>query len=367
MARFKSLMFLATLVAQVPLSLATVTYQVGGCLPKLASFTTISQALQASPSPNLVKVCPGSYNEQVIITHPVTLEGVSVGGSSQVAIGIPTTGLTTTTDDLGDILAPQVWVESSGEVNLNNLTVVGDNNDISSPYLNLVGVLYKSTSGKVSDLSLIDQNTAPTSGVNHGTGIWLEGGSSNPSVAIEDSFILGSDYAGIMMESVSSTLALSATLSGNSVDGTYSTSSGGTSYGLYGIVFGFGTSASVSGNFTTGNSTGIYIYPGAEGSASKNTIQGNGYTQYGIDIEGDDASVTSNTIREGFFGILVDSAIAPVTGNTIIGSGIDFNCIAGNNVHSNTIFDSDLGLYEVPAAVPTNTYHNVAALYTGGC
>jgi parallel beta-helix repeat protein len=342
MARFKSLMFLATLVAQVPLSLAAVTYQVGGCLPKLASFTTISQALQASPSPNLVKVCPGSYNEQVIITHPVTLEGVSVGGSSQVAIGIPTTGLTTTTDDLGDILAPQVWVESSGE-------------------------LYKSTSGKVSDLSLIDQNTAPTSGVNHGTGIWLEGGSSNPSVVIEDSFILGSDYAGIMMESVSSTPALSATLSGNSVDGTYSNSSGGTSYGLYGIVFGFGTSASVSGNFTTGNSTGIYIYPGAEGSASKNTIQGNGYTQYGIDIEGDDASVTSNTIREGLFGMLVDSAIAPVTGNTIIGSGIDFNCRAGNNVHSNTIFDSNVGLYEVPAAVPTNTYHNVAALYTGGC
>jgi parallel beta-helix repeat protein len=369
MARLKSLLLMSTLVAQAPLALAAVTYQVGGCLPKLTSFTTITQALQASPSATLIKVCPGTYNEQVIITNPVTLEGVNVGNSSEVVIQIPTAGLTTTTDGLEDTLAPQVWVESSGEVNLNNLIVVGGNN-ITSPYVNLVGVLYKNTSGKVNDLLLANQNTALTSGGNHGTGIWLVGGSANPSVVIEDNFIQGSDYAGIMMESDSSTPTLTATISGNSIDGTYANNSGGVNNGLYGIIFGFGTSASVSENFATGSSTGIYIYPAAKGAVSKNTIQSNGYTTYGIDIEGDDASVTSNTIREAIYGILADSAITPVTGNMIIGGvyGVDFNCIAGDNVHSNTILNAGAALYMVPtAAVSTNTYHNLEEIRIGGC
>jgi len=53
------------------LSASTITYAVGNCRPNLASFSTISAALSAIPSPNVVEVCPGTYNEQVQITHPV--------------------------------------------------------------------------------------------------------------------------------------------------------------------------------------------------------------------------------------------------------------------------------------------------------
>src|ERR1700678_1669500 len=58
------------------LSAASVTYIVGTCKSG-TQFSTIQSALDASPAPNTVEVCPGQYNEQITITKPVTLEGIS--------------------------------------------------------------------------------------------------------------------------------------------------------------------------------------------------------------------------------------------------------------------------------------------------
>jgi hypothetical protein len=49
------------------------TYQVGGCKPRLRNFTTIAAALAATPAPDVVQVCPGTYPEQIEITQGVTL------------------------------------------------------------------------------------------------------------------------------------------------------------------------------------------------------------------------------------------------------------------------------------------------------
>src|SRR6516165_6574893 len=60
------------------MSAATITYIVGTCKSG-TQFSTIQSALDASPAPDTVEVCPGQYPEQITITKPVTLEGISEG------------------------------------------------------------------------------------------------------------------------------------------------------------------------------------------------------------------------------------------------------------------------------------------------
>ncbi len=362
MSRIRSLLFLLALAAQVPLASATVTYVVGACQKTL--YTSIQAALDATPSPNVVKVCPGTYNEQVVITKPVTLEGISNGTSSGATIAVPSGGLFINANDtFGELLAVQVWVDNvSGEVTLSNLTVDGTGNNVHGNAL-IVGVFYQNSPGTVNHLAIQNQN-----GNLGGVGVYLEGGSANPSVTVENSNVQGFDSTGILAETNSTTSELTAAIDGNDLART-------PNFGGYatGISSGMGGTISVSGNLIApGAEVGIY---GFEGSVSKNTVLAMVY--YGIFT--DFASVTSNAIfnttlasagnRDSLF---VRSSIAPVTGNTIVQSAgfnaIDFDCVAGNNVHSNTIMGAGSGLINVPtSAVTTNTYYNVGTIRSGGC
>ena len=106
MSRIKTLLFLMALTAQVTVASATVTYAVGSCEPKLLSFTTIMSALGATPAPNVVKVCPGAYTEQVVITFPVTLEGVSASNSAASIIAPPSSGLVANASEIRRMVNP---------------------------------------------------------------------------------------------------------------------------------------------------------------------------------------------------------------------------------------------------------------------
>jgi hypothetical protein len=354
MSRIKSLLFLIVLAAQVPPALAKVTYQVGGCLPKLTSFSTITLALQASPSPDVVEICPGVYLEQVVITLPVTLEGISASNSLSAFIARPAGGLVANaTDEFGDSLAAQVLVENaSGEVNLNNLLISPGGQQTGSSFI--VGVFYHNSSGTMDHLEVENQN-----GNGLGVAVWLDGGLNRPTVTLENSILGQFDYAGVLVKSYNP--ALTVNIKGNDVTSAFPNADG-----IYQIV---GATSSVSGNLITGMAEGVLI-DGGEATISKNKVVATGV---GIDIETDGVSATSNTIDDGIgfaVGILANSTVAPVTGNTIAQSNyaIIFDCVAGKNVHSNTILDASIGLYSVPTGtVSTNTYYNVGTNSTGGC
>src|SRR5262245_33630380 len=49
-------------------------------------FSTITAAIAAAASGDEIAVCPALYAEQVVITKPVTLRGVSVNGISRAVI-----------------------------------------------------------------------------------------------------------------------------------------------------------------------------------------------------------------------------------------------------------------------------------------
>ena len=353
MSRIKSLLFLLVLAAQVPLASATVTYVVGTCKNLNNPITSITQALQTTPAPNVVEVCPGTYNEQVVITFPVIVEGISASNLDQAIIKVPSAGLATVADDLGDSLAPQVLVSNpGGEVNLSNLTVDGSNNTVAFPSF-MVGIFYLNAPGTLNRLTVQNQ-TAPG---DRGVGVWLAGGPANPSVAVENNNLQNFEYYGINAETNSSTSELTATIQGNDLASSNAT----------GVNLGGGVTATVTGNLFSGGSTGVFI-SNVGGSVSKNKFVNTGN---GITIEADGVSVTSNTIyNTSNIGISVLSTAAAVTGNTIVQSSrfaIEFNCLAGNNVHSNTILDAVIGLNDVPlGAASTNTYYNVSQIKPSG-
>jgi hypothetical protein len=367
MSCIKSFAFLLALAMQVPLASATVTYAVGTCEPRLTSFTTIQSALNATPSPNVVKICPGTYNEQVVIGIPVTLEGISTGSATGATIAVPAGGLVVNaTNDFGQAMAAQVFVQSGvNEVNLTNLTIDGTTKNLPSGFVNVVGVFYLGSPGTLNHLTVQNQ-----SGNGLGVGVWFEGGIPVPSVTLENSNLQGFDNTGIRAETNSSISELDATIKGN-----YFTA--GDFADLAGIAIDLGATASVSGNLLSpGFSTGIVS---TEGSISKNTVLGAVWR--GIQTRG--ASVTSNTILDSgdvdaapaAAAIWVGSSVAPVTGNSITqypfyngfayyGYAIDLDCTAGNNVHSNTIQGSAIALLNVPSgAVTPNTYYSVGALF----
>jgi hypothetical protein len=358
MSRFKSLI-VVVMAVQIPLAWATVTYAVGTCEPKLTSFTSIQGALNATPSPSVVRVCPGTYYEQVVIGTQVTLEGISADNSTQAIIAVPSSGLkVSATNDLGQPMAAQVFVQSSGQVDLTNLAVDGTFNNVTASNVNVVGVFFLNSPGTLSQLKILNQ-----SGNGKGTGIWLQGGIPAPSVTVENSSLQNFDYAGIVAETNSNLYELSATIKGNYVAGTSNDNSTG-------IELLSGLTASVSDNLIAGSGAGIQI-SGGKSSISKNTIDS---VPVGIDVETDGVSVTSNTIYSAFngsgIGIIANSTVAPVTGNTVaqFPIGILFYCNADTNVHSNTILDAVIALYEVPGdSMGTNKYYNVGTINGGGC
>jgi hypothetical protein len=363
MSRIKSLLFLLVLAAQVPLASATVTYVVGSCKPSLPSFTTINGALGATPPPNVVEVCPGTYPEQVVITFPVTLEGISAGNFTRAVITVPPGGLAVNTiSDTNFYMAVQVWADNaSGEVNLINLTIDGTGNNItisSTYYAFVAGVFYHNSPGTMNHFTIRNQSSE-----GNGVGVWLEGGSNNPSVTVENSNIQGFDNSGIT--ETNSTLSepeLTAIIRGNYLTGPGPENG---SIGVWGLYL-TGASISASGNLVTEVPYGIVTADPFASSVSKNTVVS---ANFGIDISGG-ASVTSNAIYNTDVGMGGFVGSAQVTGNAIIQSSnaIDFACVTGPNVHSNTILGAANGLTNVPTgATSSNTYYNVGTIRSGGC
>ena len=64
---------------------AVVMVAVGTCT-SLANYATIQQAVNTVPSGSTIKICPGTYHEQVAINQPVTLTGIQYGTQDAVVI-----------------------------------------------------------------------------------------------------------------------------------------------------------------------------------------------------------------------------------------------------------------------------------------
>jgi hypothetical protein len=325
-------------------SVLAADYAVGTCKPSLHSYPSISAAVSSVPAGSTVEVCPGTYAEQVNISTPLTLEGISSGNSNQTIITVPSEGLS----ENGPGLAAQVLVTGVSPVNITNITVDGTGNNLSGS-IYLAGIYYASgPSGVIKDVTARDQMDA-----GKGVGIWVENtNGAAQSVTIEDCSVHDFDYSGIIVSG-----NLTSAVKSNHVNASKATS------------FVYGIFVEAAGTVTDNDVTGPGVIVDAEGIAVETpstTISGNVLTNWQfafIDFEA--AKYTSNTVRNVEDGFYLDVVGATVESNTITqvsNVGIEFNCNS-ETVKSNTINDAHTGIIDVPTGLSSaNTYFNVATL-----
>ena len=105
---------------------ATSNTAAGLCSAGGNHYTTIQAAVNAAellPTPRIVRVCPGTYPEQVLITGSLTLEGVSSGNSGAAIITAPVGGMVANATSTygGPAIEAQVLVQ-----NMNRALLVSD-------------------------------------------------------------------------------------------------------------------------------------------------------------------------------------------------------------------------------------------------
>lgn len=325
---------------------------VGRCLPRLKSFSTIQAAVLAAPLNGTVFVCPGKYPEQVTLSAPVTLQGVTSGTLGRAVIAVPPNGLAinTTSIEGGFRIAAQVLVTAgTPSVNIINMTVDESGANPSGAFL--VGVVYDvGTSGTVNDVTVRNGSTASTS-----AGIWAQNSiTSNGNVTIENSSIHNVNFYGIYAVSNQTPPTLAATIRGNRVsttgDGIRNESSG-----------------TVIGNVINASFDGIQVLNGSSATVTGNTIVN---SQRGITV-GTTGVVEQNTIwNSSIAGIqLFASGSATIENNNITESavGVEFGCFTAT-VSGNAINDATTGIDFVPSSFNLgNTFQNVNTTRRGGC
>jgi len=378
MRRFHFAVFarLALLVlAAQPLVAATATYYVGTC--RIAAFGTISAAVAAVPSGSIIDVCPGTYAEQVIISQPLTLQGIFAGNSSEVVITMPSGGLATTSSILFGTIAAQIEV-TAGPVNISSLTVDGAASS-NCPAGNYSGIFYGSgSSGQVNEAETRNQSCNAS-----GFGIVAENTAGTAqSITIENSNVHDNTEAGITACSDQTPSTLTATIKNNYVASNLpsslfgiwpscnvaGTTSGNKIVGGFAGINAASASNLVSGNTVTAASIGIELL--ASTTVSKNTVLN--ATFAGILVE-EPGTVSSNGIwNSSNYGILLNVGpvqSATVKTNTLTSSfiGIEFQCSnAANTVIGNTLNGAVTGTDQVPATFTgANKFNNVVTVRTG--
>lgn len=354
MRRFHVTSFVLVLLAAQPLLAGT--YYVGSCKIKKGYYTSIGAAVAGVPAGSTVEVCPGTYYEQVVISQPLTLEGIPNWSTGPVVISDAGVSLTTTTSMSAGTVAPQVWV-TTGPVNITNVTV----NQTATPPPNEIGIFYASgSSGTV-------KGTAVHAGTYNYVGIVAENGAGvTQSVTIEDNYLSG-QMSGISIDSDQDPSSLSATVKNNYI----SIAGGGTALLAFENAQG-----SMSNNFVTftipGEGNGV-LAASANVAISGNWILNAGLV--GIIVGSTSVTLTSNQIFGAGTGISVENGgttgDATIKGNAIVdtvGAAVEFNCTTNNTVTGNTINTAAVGLDEVPAGFTgSNTFYNVTTKITDGC
>jgi len=316
----KLCLFAVVLFSVYPLHAGT--YYVGTCHAN--SFATISDAV-SSPAVapgSTIKVCGGSYFEQVIISKPLTLVGiVGTNANADVRIAGSSSMQSAVGAVFSNLFTPIVWV-TAGPVTIQDITV--DDDFLSCA--NAVYVGFYLASGVSGTL-----NRVASQGECIGASIYAENATGPAtSVTIENSFLNnGVDAVGAVQAAGVPPL-LDVKIIGNQISPNVPApiGSGGNGYGngiyLY-EVSGSVTTNSIFGPKQVGPTpyNGIGIWDEAAGvTVSNNSIMFSGfddalYTAEGIAILEDQATVKSNKISGVQYGIDMGCHPSTVASNTI--------------------------------------------------
>jgi hypothetical protein len=327
------------------------TVGVGTCPQSLIMFTTIQAAINAVPSGSVIKVCPGNYAEQLLITKKLTLEGIASSGQDATVITPPVGGVQINTNDQRGTVAAMVLVQNTaGPVTLSNLTVDGTGNQFTSD--DLRGILYQDASGTVNHAAVrnIVPNDTPT-GDQSGQGIMVETTNSSSAVlTVENSSVHNYNKNGIVARYGGAKL----TAIGNYVQG-----SPNDQIASNGIEIAFeGATGTIKNNVVINN-----VYTAAGGNPANGA---SGILLYDT-LELGNIIVSGNTVGNAQEGIAI------VRDTTSIGDGVTVNankifgtssfdaidvCTNGNVITNNVIYNTAQSGVHLDASCSGSTGNN---------
>jgi nitrous oxidase accessory protein NosD len=306
-----------------------------------------------------VLVCPGTYPEQVVITQPLTLRGLTLGiFGNQPVITVPVGG-ELTIDQWGLAVQLQVAIVSgSGPVNINELVIDGTGAETGA--VPLLGMYYTNASGTVTNLTVRNQNP--------GSGIEFAGSDDYfDTVALNNSTVENFSGTGIEVASMGPD---------NFVGNLTSNSISSAMPNVVGIYYNFSDGTAQrntitltgGGEFTVGLLMGIYF---ENMTARYNTISG---AAVGISAGSGylaNTTIVHNTLVNNAVGIglTADDSAPIINSNSITNSnvaGIDLGCNAYSTIEGNTFFGAPVGIANEALGdrVAGNTYYNVPTKIT---
>jgi len=315
-----------------------------------ATFSSIQAAVSAANPGDLIRVCPGTYAEQVVVDKSLTLRadnGVMVMPSNMTA---------NTTGTSGEPLAVAILVKDATEVNIEGFIVDGTNNGITECTPILIGILFQDASGTAKHNAVRHMNLeASLNGCQSGDGIDVISSSGQSSkVMIEGNSVHDYQKNGITGNEAGTTVAIQK----NTVTGIGPT----TGAAQNGIQVGFGAQGIVEENNVADNvwspcispqqcqfnATGILVFQ-SDGVEVKNNRVGT--NQVGIFIGGEDAKVERNAVfnSEVLVGIELAGDNNQARENRITHSDQAAVLVQGNNnsVQGNTITEAGIGILKV--------------------
>ncbi len=310
---------------------AAANYAVGTCKPNMKSYPTISLAVSDPATANsTILVCPGAYQEQVVISQPLTLQGISIGGSSAAVISVPQGYLQSVAGGAySQNVTYQILVQNvgGGLVNLTNLIVDGTNGAPQNNGL-FSGIYYQDASGIMTNVVTRNQSYQGL-----GVGILAESSvvtSAAQTLEIQKSIVSNFSETGIW--AVNYGPGLDVTLVSNFISSSYN-SNGVPSAGIE-IV---------------GSPTPV------TGTIGANVIAGTAL--YGLELANASVTAANNTIQGAvYFG----SSSSTLKGNHIDARGsvaMQFDGPSANVVESNTILNAStavFGCYAGPGEAPSS-------------
>ena len=330
----------------------TVSADKNGC-PN-AMYDTINGALSASSSGDEIDVCPGLYQEQLIITQPVTIRGVASGGS-QRAVLQPSTYINVQNplnhqQGAPQFVAPISIVNTSG-VAIEGLVIDASLNSVSGCTVTLAGIHFSNASGQVSNNVIVGAQlssplTCTTLFPGNGFGVQVDTAASQTGpflVAINGNTIHDFNRNGILVNGA----GITADITGNTISGVGPS----TGYNQFGVFIANGAVAYVSHNVMTQGNCGTITVPNCIPLRSEGVVFRN---------VGDGSVADSNFITNVQSGIFVNGGnLAQITNNVIMNvdalDGIDIQGTAAGHFTNSVISGNTIShVFPIGPVSPAN-------------
>ena len=315
-----------------------------------ATFTSIQDAINAANPGSLIRVCPGTYREQLFVNKSLSIEG------DNGAIVLPSNMVANATGSSGSPIAAAILVKDSANVKIEGLIVDTANSGVTECSPDLIGILYQNSSGSVEHNAVRNTKLSVSlNGCQSGDAIVVQSlGGGTSKVKIEDNSVHDYQKNGI----TGNESGTEVTITKNVVTGLGPT----TGAAQNGIQIGFGAKGGVSGNTVTDNvwapcvsltncafnATGILVFQSNDVRVEHNSVTTN---QVGIFANGQNAKIDSNDISNSMVlvGIDLGGDDGLADGNAVTNSGQAAILIEGNNnkVQNNEITEAPVGILKL--------------------